>query len=185
MTPVVPPFQVGEGFGTLGSSFQQPTLPEPVSWTPATFGAWATLAVLALGVLALVALGIVRFRKRAPRRAALRELASLERRAADPATRTAALERLAVLLKSTALASFGRLRVAALSGERWRAFLAETAPSAGFAGPAGAALVRLSERGAAAVDNAEPLFAASRAWLRQHRAHDSGLPGRTPRGSVG
>ena len=165
MTPVVPPFQRGGGFGTLGSSFKQPVLPEPVSWAPSAPGAWITLGLLALGLLGAGWLALQRYRRRAPRRAALRVLGRLE---AKPSS----LPELARLLKAVALASFPRPRVAPLSGEPWRAFLIATSPGSGFEGTAGEALVTLGERGAEAVSATAvaPLFAAARSWITRHRA---------------
>lgn len=171
MKPVVPPFARHGGFGTLGSSFEEPKLPAPVTWTPGTVGAWLTLSLVFLALLALLGRTLLRYRRRAPRRAALRELGRLEPVLRDASERGAALERLAILIKSVALASFGRARVAALSGQRWRAFLVETAPNAGFEGPAGETLLLLGERGAGSVDEARTraLLAASRSWIRRHR----------------
>lgn len=167
--PEVPSFQRGGGFGTLGTSFEQPKLPAPISWTPSTWGAYVTLGLFALALLGLVALGVRSYRRRAPRRLALRRIAALDRSSAS-------LPTVAALLKSVALDSFGRRRVATLSGKEWRAFLVATAPTVGFEGPAGDALITLGERGVSAISSSavEPLFAASAAWIREHTR--SGAP---------
>ncbi len=161
--PKVPPFERGGGFGTLGTSFEQPKLPASISWTPSTWGAYVTLGLFALALLGLAALGIRSYQRRAPRRLALRRIAALDRSSAS-------LPTVAALLKSVALDSFGRRRVATLSGKEWRAFLVATAPAVGFEGPAGDALITLGERGASAVvpGSIEPFFAASTAWIRSH-----------------
>ncbi|HSC88385.1 MAG TPA: DUF4381 domain-containing protein [Polyangiaceae bacterium] len=160
----MPSFRRGGGFGTLGSTFEQPELPAAVEWRPVTAGAWLTLGLLGLLVVLGLALGVRRFRQRAPRRRALRALAGLE-------TAPASLPLVFTLLKQVALDSFGRERVASLSGARWRDFLIASGPGCGFEGGAGEALIRWSERGAAGLSSEaiEPLFAASRAWIRRHR----------------
>jgi hypothetical protein len=166
MKPVVPPFQRGGGFGTLGSSFEQPALPAAASWQPATWGAWLSIVLFA-AALGFAGWRLFRsYRRRAPRRAGLRELASLQG-STDPR----ALSRFLVVLKTVALSSYGRERVAALSGERWRAFLVETSPAAGFDQAAGEALVRLAERGPDSVtlEARAALWVAGRSWIRDHR----------------
>jgi hypothetical protein len=167
--PEVPPFERGGGFGTLGSSFEQPHLPTPEPWTPSTAGAYVTLCLLCAAGASVLLLGIRRYRRRRPRRVALRQLASLERG-------SSALPELAVLLKLVALDSFGRVPVASLHGERWRQFLITTRPGAGFEGLAGDALVLLCERGPSAVPATavEPLFAATQAWIRKHAPAEAG-----------
>jgi len=76
------------------------------------------------------------------------------------------------VLKRCALASFSRATVAPLAGERWRRFLDESCPGAPFAGSAGQALVKLTTRGASALDREDEsaLFAAAQLWVRRHRA---------------
>ena len=172
MKPVLPPFQRGGGFGTLGSSFLEPTLPAPISLAPATWGAWLTLVLLALGAAALL-VALVRRRARGRhRRLARRELLALRKVWQDAAheARGSALEGLPRLLKGCALGSFERGRVASLAGVAWRDFLRATAPGAGFEGAPGEALVALCERGAPAVSEAlvPGLFAAAERWVVRH-----------------
>jgi len=167
--PVVPPFVTKDGFGTLGLDFDQPGLPLEVSLCPATAGAWLTLLFLTALVLMGVYLGVRHYRRRAPRRKALRELELLQKQPEPQA-----LETLLVLLKALALESFGRKRVASLSGARWRAFLMKSAPNAGFEGAAGEVLLTIGEQGPALVDAAarKALFVASGHWIRQHRSFE-------------
>ena len=172
MKPVVPPFQRGGGFGTLGTSFLEPALPESVSLVPATWGAYLTLALL-VAVIASALWQLVRHhQRRGHRRDARRELAALQRAWSSAAreARAAQLERLPRLLKGCALGSFARARVAPLAGNAWLAFLRSTAPGAGFEGAPGEALLRLCERGAPAVDDAvvPALFAVSARWIARH-----------------
>lgn len=81
------------------------------------------------------------------------------------------IDRALVILKACALQSFGRARVAALSGQKWVDFLAQTAPSAGFSGRVAAACVTLSEQGAAHVstEDATALLLAAEKWTKVHR----------------
>jgi hypothetical protein len=172
MKPVLPPFQRGGGFGTLGTSFFEPALPAPISLAPATLGAWLTLALLGASLLLAAGALARRAARRRHRRAARRELSALQARWASAAkeTRPPLLEHLPLVLKGCALGSFARVRVAPLAGRAWLAFLRETAPGAGFEGAAGEALAALCERGAPAVpDAAVPeLFAAAQRWVARH-----------------
>jgi Domain of unknown function (DUF4381) len=171
MKPVVPPFQRGGGFGTLGTSFLEPGLPEAVSLAPATLGAYLTLALLVAAIASALWQLVRRHQRRRHRRQARRELAALEQAwSAASEARSALLERLPRLLKGCALGSFERARVAPLSGSAWLAFLRSTAPGAGFEGAPGETLLRLCERGAPAVDDAAvpALFAVSARWIASH-----------------
>ncbi|HEX6239312.1 MAG TPA: DUF4381 domain-containing protein [Polyangiales bacterium] len=170
---MVPPFQRGGGFGTLGSSFLEPSLPAQVSLAPATWGAWLSIALVVVAIAALV-VGIVKHHtRRRHRRVATRELAQLQRgwAGAGGEARIALLERLPRVLKGCALGSFERARVAPLAGAAWLDFLRSTAPGAGFEGAPGEALLCLCERGASALeDSAVPaLFIATQRWIARHR----------------
>jgi Domain of unknown function (DUF4381) len=172
VSPVLPPFQRGEGFGTLGSSFVEPTLPPAISLAPATWQAWLTLVLLGLGVVALAAWLVRRKAQRRYRRQARRELRALQTawRSAAGEARGRTLERLPLVLKGCALGSFERTRVAALSGRAWLEFLRKTAPAAGFQGATGEALAALCERGAPGVPETSvpALFAAAERWIAGH-----------------
>ena len=171
MTPVIPPYRRGGGFGSLGVRFTEVLEPARVPLRPQTVGAWVTLGVLvALGVAAVAWLAIWYVRRR-HRRVAARELGSLLDRF-QTSRELAALEALPGLLKRCALGSFPRERVAPLSGEAWRAFLNATCRTTPFAGAAGTALVTLTTRGSTFLDanDVAPLIAASRTWVRRHRA---------------
>jgi hypothetical protein len=97
--------------------------PEPVSWWPPAPGWWA-LALLGLLVIALAARWLAsRHRKRAPARAALRELGALRAGYARDGDATAYARGLSRVLRRYALARFPRRQVAGLAGEDWLAFL--------------------------------------------------------------
>ena len=173
MKPEVPPFQRGGGFGTLGTSFLEPSLPAQVSWAPATWGAWLSIVLVLTGGVLCVVRFIRRHARRRHRRVARQELTRLQRdwTGAAGEARAALLERLPRLLKGCALGSFERARVASLAGPAWLDFLRSTAPGAGFEGAAGETLLRLCERGAPALEEAAvpALFVATRRWIARHR----------------
>lgn len=166
MKPVVPPFIRKEGFGTLGLDFDQPSLPPPVALTPVTWGAWLTIILLFSGVLGIIWSLARRYQRHGPRRAALQALHNIDSNDAQ------GMHEVLVLLKTLALDSYERTQVAALSGARFVAFLMQSAPQAGFDGPAGSALILLAERGGAALDvrARSELVAASARWITDHRA---------------
>ncbi len=171
MTPEVPPYRRGGGFGSLGIRFSEVLEPAPVSLQPATLGAWLTLALLGLSIVAGFVWLVVRFRRRRHRRVAQRELTALAG-ALEGTSAREALEGLPSVLKRCALGSFPREAVAPLSGERWLEFLDASCPTTPFAGNAGRALIALTTRGASALGSAEisALIAASRIWVRRHHA---------------
>ncbi len=90
--------------------------PPPISWWPPAPGWWLVLAVVLLAVL----LGLRWWRNNAPKRAALRELKSVQSLVQDPVHLAAAVNR---LLKRYALMCWPRSETAALTGEAWLAFL--------------------------------------------------------------
>lgn len=138
--------------------------PAPVSMAPAT-PAWAIVAIAVVAALA-VALWAWRRHRHATawRRAALADLRALAPglEAGDPA----ALAALQTLLRRVALVSADRAEVAALSGEAWARYLADT--GAGF-GPLGPDLARAPYRPVAGYDGRAAL-AAARAWIGHRHA---------------
>lgn len=141
------------------------SLPEPISWFPATEG-WLVVAVLLLFGVAWVAWRLRRSWLRARyRRQALVRLAAIESGAAG-------IDELPELLRRTALAAFAREEVAALRGTEWVAWL--NAHGGRFEPAAGGWLDRLPYDAAAAgqIDSGTTvrLIAASRRWVKAHRA---------------
>jgi len=167
LTPEVPPYRRGGGFGSLGVRFSEAIEPAAVSLWPATVGAWVTLVLVALLLAAALVGLVVRYQKRRYRR-----LAALELRALSQSGTSASIEAVPAVMKRCALGSFPRERVAALSGEGWREFLDSTCTEQPFAGAAGRTLVSLTTRGASEVRQADvvALFAAAQIWVRRHRA---------------
>ena len=143
--------------------------PPPAPWWPPAPGWYVVLGVGSL-LLAWAAakLALAWWRDRY-RRAAVAELDAL-RADATPAF----LARLSELLKRTALATYPREQVAALSGGAWLAFLDRTGGTTAFTGGPGRALGDGPYAPATPLDAAarEGTLAAASAWLRHHRRGD-------------
>lgn len=136
--------------------------PPPPGWWPPAPGWWGLAVLLVLVIAALV------FWLRRPafrlRRAALRELKMLEAAHSDDIDLARELEH---LLRRYALARFGRDTVAALSGERWIAFIVTHGGTA-WDGDSGAKLLRAAYGGATDTDRTRWL-AGARAFLKRHK----------------
>ncbi len=131
--------------------------PTPVSMVPQTAG-WAVLAVILFLCVAWAAWKTWRkYQANAYRRAALKALSEARD---DPAM-------ISDILKRTALVAYGRRRVAALSGQRWLAFLEETGTGQFF----GTALADAAYRKAPV--GADPtLTKAARNWVKDHEGSE-------------
>lgn len=101
--------------------------PAPITWWPLAPG-WYGLIVIILLLVIAVGYGLYRhWRNTRQRRAALQQLAELQRQWREQTLDAAALmTALSILLKRTALSRFPRQRVAGLQGAAWLAFLDET-----------------------------------------------------------
>jgi Domain of unknown function (DUF4381) len=135
--------------------------PAPPAWTPQTAG-WYVLFGLAAAAMLWLAIRAARhWLHNRYRREALRELES-----APPAE-------LSALLKRTALAAWPRERVAALTGESWLRFLADSAGMAQFTSAPGNQIEEAAFAGARApaADDAtgEQLRGLAAEWVRRHR----------------
>lgn len=139
-------------------------LPGPVPWWPPAPGWW----LLGLILLALVAAGAAwarhRYRRGAAARAAQRELAALEVELARTGDVAAFVRALSRLLRRFALARFPPGEVAALTGERWLAFLDRHGGGWAFRTGAGRALAEGPYLPVAEVKAGE-LAALVRAWV--------------------
>ncbi len=130
--------------------------PVPVPLWPQTAG-WFWLALLVVGLLVLAAHWLLRrHRANAYRRAALRELEAANGNATA----------IARILRRTAIAAYGRQRVAALSGDAWLGFLDTAVGGSDFCSGPGRALAIAPYQKDANTDGLTDLAAA---WIRGHR----------------
>jgi hypothetical protein len=138
--------------------------PDAIPFFPQTAG-WLVVAVVLLAVFAWLAW---RARKRWLKNAYRREaLKSIDAMRAD--TSGAAL--LPFVLRRSALAAYDRRDVAGLRGSEWTGWLNDTAGRELFTADAALTFDRLAySREALSPADIEPLLAASRDWVRLHRA---------------
>jgi hypothetical protein len=153
--------------GDALARLQELSLPAPVPYTPQTIG-WVVVAIVLAALVALVIWRIVRHRRaNAYRRAALAELAVIER--------DAAVAQLPVLLKRTAMAATSREHVAALTGADWLRFLDRTLHTDAFTQGTGRLLTRIAYYDEGQLQNIpradmQQLLQLSRRWIRHHHA---------------
>ncbi len=140
-------------------------MPEPVAWLPETPGWWIVLGWL-FAVMLLAGWQLVKRRRRNRyRRDALTELKAI---AAQPELGPAeSAQRIAALLKRTALVAYPREDVAALYGGDWATFLKE---SAGGDRQIAAAADVLSAAAYRPDADGSVLTGPARRWIRLHRA---------------
>ncbi|KXU88971.1 hypothetical protein CR51_33745 [Caballeronia megalochromosomata] len=152
-------------------SLRELPLPAPVSYAPQTIG-WVFVAVLLVAIALVAAWLAWRAHERSRyRREALAELARIETKLGEKATRASALAEIAPLIKRTALAAAPREHVAALSGPSWLAYLKKT--HGAFDDESGALLYTASyaprERLAGITQQqAQRLVQAARDWIGHH-----------------
>lgn len=136
------------------------------SWWPPALGWYALIIVLLTGLIWSAYRLWLDFRCNRYRRAAMAELEAIE---AEPGNLVC--EHLAVLLKRTALHTFSREQVAALSGDSWRAFLDQHCEARPFSGEAGELLNKMayqaSERNSI---DLQPLIEGIRTWIKHHQS---------------
>jgi hypothetical protein len=151
-------------------------LPEPVSWWPPAPG-WWLLVLLGLVLLGLALVWILRRRRRrAPARAAARELAALRAALARDGDAGAFLRGLSRLLRRYALTRFPRERVAGLTGADWLAFLDAHGGGGRFAAGPGRWLADAPYRPAPELP-AGALGDLAADWIRHNRDRASGPGG--------
>ena len=156
--------------GALRSLRELP-LPAPVSYAPRTIG-WVFVAILLVAIaLAVAWLAWRRHEKSRYRREALAELAHIEAKLGDEATRADALAQIAPLIKRTALAAAPRTEVASLSGASWIAYLQKT--HGAFDEASGALMYSASyaprdHLAGVTLQEARRLVQAARDWIGHH-----------------
>lgn len=160
-------------------------VPAPVSWLPPAPGIYAAAFTLLL-ILGWLGAAWYRFRQRNRyRREALAEVARLKQALKDPVLNAGLLPQLPRLLKRTALAAYGRQRVAALDGDDWLDFLDKTGRTETFRKEAGKLLLACdyqpAEKIIAGVSEKEvtALVEASRHWIARHRPDNARNPGKS------
>ena len=139
--------------------------PEPVAWLPQTPGWWVVFGWLLVMLLFAAWQVIQRRQRNRYRREALAELKAIE--AASNIEPAMAAQRIAAVLKRTALVAYPRQDVAGLYGTEWAQFLVESSGN----DPQVAAVA--DDRAAAAYrPDADPnvLSTPARRWIRRHRA---------------
>ena len=140
-------------------------MPDPVSLMPMTPG-WLVLAGWLLAVLILTARHLIKQRRlNRYRREALALLKTIEcERDLCPVE---AAQRIAALLKRTALAAYPRQQVASLSGDEWAQFLKESTNNDQQVADAAEMLAEAAYRPDA---DGRELSTPARRWIRLHRA---------------
>lgn len=140
-------------------------VPEPVAWLPTTPGWW----ILAAWLFAVLLLGgwqlVKRRRRNRYRREALAELRTIGNEPGlDPAE---SAQRIAALLKRTALFAYARRDVAPMYGSDWAQFLAESANGDRQVADAADMLAAAAYRPDA---DGRALNKPAQRWIRVHRA---------------
>jgi len=140
-------------------------MPDPVSLTPIT-PAWLILAGWLLAMLILAARYLMKRRRlNRYRREALAVLRTIENEKDLCPVESA--QRIAALIKRTALAAYPRREVASLSGKDWAKFLKESANNDRQIADAAEMLAAAAYRPDA---DGRKLSAPARRWIRLHRA---------------
>jgi hypothetical protein len=130
--------------------------PEPVSMLPETQG-WLWLGLLLLVLAVRVGRNVYRrWRSNAYRRAALRAIASANN---NP-------QKIAEILRRTALAAYPRDQVAGLTGEQWLTFLDRTGTAGSFTKEPGRVLAVLPYKPYATSESLAPLAVH---WIKSHK----------------
>jgi len=142
-------------------------LPDAVPMWPPAPGWWFAFGIMILA--ATVVCLRIRAHRRSLRRAALRELDTVENSYRITSDAAVLARSLSALLRRTALARFGRERVAGLYGNEWIEFLAATTPAASATVASADALTRtMYARPGRPLDprQGEMWIADVRAWIR-------------------
>ncbi len=135
-------------------------LPDGVSAWPPAPGWW----LLAGAILFVVVAGVVLYRRRALRRAALRELDILRREYQSVGNAAALAAGLSKLLRRVAMTRSRRTAVAGLRGEAWLGYLDRTGGTRDFSTGPGRVLRTLPYSGNGEVE-APALLSLTRRWI--------------------
>ena len=121
-------------------------LPEPIGWWPLAPGWWIVIAVLVLALGWLLLRLWRNFQFHAPRRYAIRELASVEADFLEHRNPVTLGQQLSELLRRAMLAYAPRHEVAGLTGEAWLEWLDKDLPVPYFHTEGGKSLLQLPYR---------------------------------------
>lgn len=150
-------------------------VPEPVGFMPQTVG-WLILFILLLALISWWALRRYRrWQANYYRRSALAELEVLREHMLQADHRAVSLSSLAILVKRTALHSFPREEVAALSGRDWLQFLADSTAVVTFEGKTGSLLAELEYAPPESIETecskeeVSELTRALKDWIQHHQ----------------
>ena len=143
--------------------------PELIGWWPLAPGWWFLLALLFIACTALAYWLRHRYRQRAYRRQAERQLRALLASYQDNGDAVVFTAEINKLLKATALSAFPQRGVAAASGEKWRTLLNETLPDASPGNNFGPEFDELSYRPGPPALEPERLHKLALAWIRHHK----------------
>lgn len=136
----------------------------PTLWPPAP--GWWLLALLAMTAAALGArLAWRTWRRRRPRRAAVRRVAALRARLRNGEAPEVLIAELSTLLRRAAMVRHPRVQVAGLTGEDWLAFLDDDTHA--FSRGIGRSLISAPYARVARVD-LEALLSLCERWLRRN-----------------
>lgn len=142
-------------------------LPAPIGWWPLAPG-WYVLIVMVLLLLGL-AIGFIRHFKivNAPKKEALALLKQYQEAYRQHGDCSLCCKNISELLRRVALVYYPRREVAGLKGEKWLAFLNNTAKDIDFTSLR--ELLETFPYQAQASGDLEPLFIAAKRWIEQRR----------------
>jgi hypothetical protein len=140
--------------------------PDPVRFSFDAPGWYVLAVILIISFVIFFIRWMKRYRKNAYRRAALRRIAELT--SASTASTEIILNELMILLKRVALQTYGRQKVASLSGEEWFSYLeskGKNTPFVEFEEPVTAAIYEGEKLENKTIDE---LVQLSKKWIKTH-----------------
>jgi hypothetical protein len=137
--------------------------PEVPMWPPAP-GWWIVAAACLAMAGGVAAMAMLRHRRNAYRREALRALEGI-----DGLAEPAAARQVSIILKRAALATYPREEVAQLSGAAWLDFLDRTGRTEAFTQGPARSLLALAFGGAGDKEAMAAIVEESQRWIRTHK----------------
>jgi hypothetical protein len=146
------------------SNLRDIVLPPDVPLWPPAPGWWIVAAACAAAAASIAAMAMLRHRRNAYRREALRTLDGI-----DGLAEPAAARQISAVLKRAALVAYPREEVARLSGAAWLDFLDRTGRTEAFTQGPARALPALTFGGPGDKEAMAAIVEESRRWIRVHR----------------